>query len=691
MAIDNKPMDNVIQWPDEIHRQLLSYLDGAPTFINYLASLERCLKHTLSISPLVGWWRRHSKRLPSEYCEAEFLDFLERVSFGELPWSEERTRRINRYQQLLQHELEWMNRPAPRDQMVILVQEAFEGCMAAETARCSFYEEHFPDFNGMRWVQLIYHEFEPRFGPNGPIQVVCSNLRRLLSIQEQRGESQTTEARPTLEEYNLNLLDRPVWVSYGSDEYRHILELADWVGAIFRRESGLVFRFLLLPDEEKKNQNPGELITTLTKSSHRLFIYTLKNSFFHFENADVLLALLSLPLAKQPSPNGPPHLTPECLLIVDDWFVDYPIEISCPGEVRRQFLPVWKKFFQRYRDLRLTENCGRAFPKSHILYRLVLATIWGSEDCFEDDFELRCVERSFGYVEPDITCVLDYLNEHGLYNTVYCFTLALEDDGFDAIWFHECATKFSGVMLPVIRRLVVEGWYQLANALLATYLVVLAIYLKGNLDSFDDIPPMILDHRKLPGFEHVEKALDLVCEIAQSESRPITLTRFSQFRQTLDERILAMIRSGEGETVEFKSTLRINLDSGDKDRRIEHSALKTIAGFLNKSGGNLLLGVSDDGQVLGIEKDHFISTDKWSLHLKNLIDGTMPGAMDQIKTVLSTQDNKTVAWVQCDRSERPIYYKNRESKEEEFYVRRGSATDRLMISDALDYIRSRFS
>lgn len=48
-----------------------------------------------------------------------------------------------------------------------------------------------------------------------------------------------------------------------------------------------------------------------------------------------------------------------------------------------------------------------------------------------------------------------------------------------------------------------------------------------------------------------------------------------------------IILNGESEALEFKSTLRTNLHTGNKDPRIELSALKTIAGFLNTNGGTI--------------------------------------------------------------------------------------------------------
>ena len=64
-----------------------------------------------------------------------------------------------------------------------------------------------------------------------------------------------------------------------------------------------------------------------------------------------------------------------------------------------------------------------------------------------------------------------------------------------------------------------------------------------------------------------------------------------------------LIKRGESKTLEFKATLRWNLRENRKDdKAITHAVLKTIAAFLNTAGGDLLIGVADDGTVTGIEQ-----------------------------------------------------------------------------------------
>ena len=67
-----------------------------------------------------------------------------------------------------------------------------------------------------------------------------------------------------------------------------------------------------------------------------------------------------------------------------------------------------------------------------------------------------------------------------------------------------------------------------------------------------------------------------------------------------------IIARGENSTAEFKSTLRVNLHTGQQDPKMEHAVLKTSsAAFLNTHGGTLCIGVNDDGDACGLESRWF--------------------------------------------------------------------------------------
>jgi predicted HTH transcriptional regulator len=52
---------------------------------------------------------------------------------------------------------------------------------------------------------------------------------------------------------------------------------------------------------------------------------------------------------------------------------------------------------------------------------------------------------------------------------------------------------------------------------------------------------------------------------------------------------------------------------------MENSVLKAVVAFCNSAGGELLIGVADDGSIVGIEHDGFSSEDKFQFHLRNLL------------------------------------------------------------------------
>ena len=85
--------------------------------------------------------------------------------------------------------------------------------------------------------------------------------------------------------------------------------------------------------------------------------------------------------------------------------------------------------------------------------------------------------------------------------------------------------------------------------------------------------------------------------------------------------------------------------------RIEFSVMKTIAGFLNAGGGNLLIGVNDDGDVHGIEADGFPDQDKMALHFANLIDAKFGNYFrPYIHFRFEEQDKGCILLVRCESS-----------------------------------------
>ncbi len=168
------------------------------------------------------------------------------------------------------------------------------------------------------------------------------------------------------------------------------------------------------------------------------------------------------------------------------------------------------------------------------------------------------------------------------------------------------------------------------------------------------------------------------------------LLDFLQLYRERDERaVMALIRSGESSRVEFKSTLRFNLKAGRITEDIEHAILKTLAAFMNTEGGTLLVGVSDAGEVLGLDPDGFASNDKLLLHLTNIVVARIDdSAPTYLNPQLVTCGGKSVLRVNVKPSRGAMYVKGK--GDEEFFIRTGPSTTRLAMSSAYDYISKKF-
>ncbi|MCF8358717.1 MAG: ATP-binding protein [Prolixibacteraceae bacterium] len=192
--------------------------------------------------------------------------------------------------------------------------------------------------------------------------------------------------------------------------------------------------------------------------------------------------------------------------------------------------------------------------------------------------------------------------------------------------------------------------------------------------------------KALNATEGLSSCLKNLSENAVVVSDFLTLCKSSNKVSVVEE----IIARGEDGQTEFKSTLRWDLYQNKKNPAIEHASLKTICAFLNSEGGNLLIGVRDDGSIEGIETDKFPNDDKFLLHLWTLIKTCMgQEVVEWVKTSLQKIDNRLVCRVHCQKAQKPVFL-NQKGFDEAFYVRVGPSSGSLDISAALKYIKEHF-
>ena len=155
-----------------------------------------------------------------------------------------------------------------------------------------------------------------------------------------------------------------------------------------------------------------------------------------------------------------------------------------------------------------------------------------------------------------------------------------------------------------------------------------------------------------------------------------------------DDTFEARINRGEGPQTEFKTTLRVNLHTGQPDPKLEHAVLKTIAAFLNSNGGTLFVGVNDEGEAVGLENDKFPNEDKLALHLDSLVKDRLGGFVFAcIRPSFAEVQGKRILAVECTASTTPVFLKS--GGDEEFYIRAGASSPALPASHMHEYIQQR--
>ncbi len=113
--------------------------------------------------------------------------------------------------------------------------------------------------------------------------------------------------------------------------------------------------------------------------------------------------------------------------------------------------------------------------------------------------------------------------------------------------------------------------------------------------------------------------LELRPNIQTGEAEDIRVLVHTKRQKSFAEKLKNQLEIGETTDIEYKSTFFVALqmirDGFPPDQcyreNVEFSAMKAIAGFLNKAGGELYIGVESNRNICGIELDfHFLSKDK---------------------------------------------------------------------------------
>jgi Schlafen, AlbA_2 len=170
---------------------------------------------------------------------------------------------------------------------------------------------------------------------------------------------------------------------------------------------------------------------------------------------------------------------------------------------------------------------------------------------------------------------------------------------------------------------------------------------------------------------------------------------------TEEEKVKQMIILGENLYCEFKSSMRWDYNEEIPSKVMEQVIMKSISAFSNSDGGTLLVGVRDDGEILGLEKDYSClkeeGKDYFELHLRNLLSNMFGVAypVSNIKVDFPIINGNEVCRINIRPGDQPLYIISSEKgsgKTEKFFVRSGNSSRQISsLKEITDYVMQRFT
>ena len=174
------------------------------------------------------------------------------------------------------------------------------------------------------------------------------------------------------------------------------------------------------------------------------------------------------------------------------------------------------------------------------------------------------------------------------------------------------------------------------------------------------------------------------------------------------DKIKLQLKEPENRKLEFKSSLLYNYNQARAQPNVDpielshepiiHSVLKTICAFLNSYGGELFIGVNDEGEPLGIEVDFncdkkISNYDNWLNFFKNTVKTNFhsrESILHYMKFDLIRIDDFTICKVKTAKSTKLQFLKEkRGSKTYKSYYRTNGSTEEIHIQDLPEYLEGR--
>jgi len=212
------------------------------------------------------------------------------------------------------------------------------------------------------------------------------------------------------------------------------------------------------------------------------------------------------------------------------------------------------------------------------------------------------------------------------------------------------------------------------------------------LTEFEDVASAV-ESMKLGALDYVPKKSGNLYEVLRAKVREALAAEMRPAES--EPPVAAMIRGGESAVLEFKSSLRWDMRAGRPNKELEKVVVKTIAGFMNsESAGNLIIGVDDDGAVIGLQHDYATlskrqNRDSFENVLTTLVlEACGKDCAPLLNIIFHRLGESDVCQIEVKPSPKPVFV--RDEKGEHLFVRTGNSTRLLNTREAIEYCKLRW-
>ncbi len=191
-------------------------------------------------------------------------------------------------------------------------------------------------------------------------------------------------------------------------------------------------------------------------------------------------------------------------------------------------------------------------------------------------------------------------------------------------------------------------------------------------------------------FEH--EAASVFSDIKR-EIKIVVLENRIDSQELPDKDVGELITSEESNQLEFKSTFQWDITRQAKNEKLRMEVISTIAAFNNTDGGYILIGIEDNGNIFGLERDYSLlkngNRDGFEQMLVQEIENRIARSfLPKVTIAFREINSKDVCSIKINIGEDAVWVK--EDNSEKIYIRTHNSTRSLSPRESADYIRKKW-